>query len=145
MWDAQQNGPKPFPRFAGMATGLANLQPPPLRTVTRYSNEFYEIADWFGAYARTVPERHPARTVRTAINRVRHAAADDRRVGDVIRASAEHTREEKERGLNRLYRQIDTRFQEVLPRMREFHRAARRADGPAEARARMWEVVDRSR
>ena len=145
MWDARQNGPKPFPRFAGMASGLANLQPPPLRTVTRYSNEFYEIADWFNAYARTVPERHPARGLRTAVNRVRRAAADDRRVGDAIRASPEYTRAQKERGLNRLYRQIDVRFQEALPRMREFHRAARRADSPAEAGARMWEVVDRSR
>lgn len=145
MWDARQNGPKPFPRFAGMASGLASLQPPPLRTITRYSNEFYEIADWFNAYARTVPERHPARSVRTAVNRVGRAAAEGRRMGDAIRASPEYTREQKERGLNRLYRQIDARFREALPRMREFHRAARRADGPAEAGTRMWEVVDRSR
>ena len=127
MWDAQRNGPKPFPRFVGLITGLASLEPPPLRTVTRYSNEFYEISDWFSAYARTVPERHPARTIRTAINRIRREVADGRRAGDVIRASPEYSRQEKERGLTRLYRRIDARFQEVLPRMREFHRAGRRA------------------
>ena len=127
MWNAQQNGPRPFPRFAGLITGLASLEPPRLRTVTRYSNEFYEISDWFSAYARTVPEGHPARTIRTAINRVRRQVADGRRVGDVIRASPEYSRQEKERGLTRLYQRIDARFQDVLPRIREFHRAAQRA------------------
>ena len=127
MWNAQQNGPRPFPQFAGLITGLAGLEPPRLRTVTRYSNEFYEIADWFSAYARTVPEGHPARTIRTAINRVRREVADGRRVGDMIRASPEYSRQEKERGLTRLYQRIDARFQEVLPRMREFHRAGQRA------------------
>ena len=127
MWNAQQNGPRPFPRFAGLITGLASLEPPRLRTVTRYSNEFYEISDWFSAYARTVPDGHPARTIRTAINRVRREVADGRRVGDMIRASPEYSRQEKERGLTRLYRRIDARFQEVLPRMREFHRAVQRA------------------
>ena len=127
MWNAQQNGPRPFPRFAGLITGLASLEPPRLRTVTRYSNEFYEISDWFSAYARNLPEGHPARTIRTAINRVRREVADGRRVGDMIRASPEYSRQEKERGLTRLYQRIDARFQEVLPRMREFHRAAQRA------------------
>ena len=61
LWDTQRNGPKPFPRTVGLITGLASLQPPPLRTFSRYSNEFYEISDWFSAYARTVPDRHPAR------------------------------------------------------------------------------------
>ena len=129
MWDTQRSGPKPFPRFVRLITGLGSLQPPPLRTVTRYSNEFYAISDWFSAYARTVPERHPARSIRTAINRIRREAADGRRVGDTIRASPDYSREEKERGLTRLYQQIDERFQEVLPRMREFYRAARRAHG----------------
>ena len=127
MWNAPQNGPRPFPRFAGLITGLASLEPPRLRTVTRYSNEFYEISDWFSAYARTVPERHPARRIRTAINRVRREVADGRRVGDMLRASPEYSRQEKERGLTRLYQRIDARFQEVLPRMREFHRATQRA------------------
>ncbi len=127
MWNAQRNGPRPFPRFVGLITGLASLEPPRLRTVTRYSNEFYEISDWFSAYARTLPEGHPARTIRTAISRVRREVADGRRVGDMIRASPEYSRQEKERGLTRLYQRIDARFQEVLPRMREFHRAAQRA------------------
>ena len=126
MWNAQQNGPRPFPRFVGLITGLASLEPPRLRTVTRYSNEFYEISDWFSAYARTVPAGHPARTIRTAINRVRREVADGRRVGDMLRASPEYSRQEKERGLTRLYQRIDARFQEVLPRMREFHRAVQR-------------------
>jgi len=127
MWNAQQNGPRPFPRFVGLITGLASLEPPRLRTVTRYSNEFYEISDWFSAYARTVPERHPARRIRTAINGVRREVADGRRVGDMIRASPDYSRQEKERGLTRLYQRIDARFQEVLPRIREFHRAVQRA------------------
>ena len=91
MWDTQENGPRPFPRFGGLATGLATLQPPPLRTVTRYSDEFYEISDWFSAYARTVPERHPARQVRAGIDRIRREAAEGRRVGDALRASPEYT------------------------------------------------------
>ena len=40
---------EPFPRTAGLITGFATLQPPPLRTFTRHSNEFYEISDWFNA------------------------------------------------------------------------------------------------
>ena len=145
MWDTERNGPKPFPRFVGLVTGLASLQPPPLRTVTRYSNEFYEIADWFSAYARSVPERHPARRVRTAIERVRRQVADGRRTGDVIRASPEYTREEKEGGLTRLYERIDGEFREALPVMRVLHHAVRRADGPAEARTRLEELLVPSR
>ena len=45
----------------------------------------------------------------------------------MIRASPEYSRQEKERGLARLYQRIDARFQEVLPRMREFHHAVQRA------------------
>ncbi len=118
MWDARQNGPKPFPRFVGLITGLASLEPSPLRTFTRYSDEFYEISDWFSAYARTVPERHPARQLRTSIDQVRRSAAEARRFGDRIRASRTLSRQEKERRLIALYRQIDIRFQRALPLMR---------------------------
>lgn len=119
MWDTRRNGPKPFPRTAGLMTGLASLQPPPLRTFSRYSNEFYEISDWFSAYARTVPERHPARRIRTTINRVRRSAAEARRRGDRIRAARGLSRGEKERRLVILYRNIDGRLERALPWMRE--------------------------
>lgn len=119
MWDARQNGPKPFPRFAGLITGLASLEPSPLRTFTRYSDEFYEISDWFSAFARTVPERHPARRFRTSIDRIRRSAADARRIGDRIRTSRTLSRQQKEQRLITLYRQIDTQFQRMLPRMRQ--------------------------
>ena len=145
MWDTQQNGPKPFSRFVGLSTGFASLQPPPLRTVTRYSNEFYEISDWFSAYARTVPERHPAREVSTLVNRIRRDAAEARRLGDSLRASPEYTRLQKERGLTRVYQTIDAEFQKALPGMRELRRAIRSADGAEEARARIREVGERSR
>ena len=141
MWDEERHGSKPFPRFAGLATGLANLEPPRLRTVTRYSNEFYEISDWFSAYARNLPRQHLAAQVRTSINRIRREVADGRRAGDVLRASTEYTRQEKERGLIRLYRALDTVFQRALPAMREFYRAALSADGPEETHARLTEVA----
>lgn len=118
MWDARQNGPKPFPRFAGLITGITSLKPPQLRTVTRYSNEFYEISDWFNAYARTVSVGHPARRSRTSIDRIRRSAAEARRLGDRIRASTRLSRQQKEQRLITLYRQIDTRFQRALPGMR---------------------------
>ena len=144
MWDAEQNGPKPFPRFAGLASGLANLEPPRLRTVTRYSNEFYEISDWFNAYARTVPARHPAAEIRTSINQIRREVADGRRPGDALRTSTEYTRQEKERRLIRLYGLTDEHFRQNLRVMRVFYRAARGAHGPEEARARLMEVVEGS-
>ncbi len=118
IWDARLKGPKPFPRFGGLITGFSSLRPPPLRTVTRYSNEFYEISDWFSAYVRIVPERHPARRVRTSIDRIRRSAAESRRIGDRIRASRTLSRQQKEQRLIMLYRQIDTRFQRALPYMR---------------------------
>ena len=59
MWDTQRYGPKPFPRTAGLLTGFATLQPPPLRTFTRHSNEFYEISDWFNVAANAAPGQRP--------------------------------------------------------------------------------------
>ena len=50
---------EPFPRTAGLITGFATLQPPPLRTFTRHSNEFYEISDWFNAAANAAPGQRP--------------------------------------------------------------------------------------
>ena len=96
MWDASQKGPKPFPRFAGLITGFASLEPPRLRTYTRYSNEFYEISDWFRAFARTRPR---ARSIRNYIDRVRRAASRTRRTGDRIRTSRRMSRGEKEKRL----------------------------------------------
>ena len=145
MWDTRQHGPRPFPRALDLTTGLASLQPSPLRTATRYSNEFYEVSDWFSAYARTVPERHPARQVRTAIDRIRREAAEGRRLGDSLRASPDYTRRQKERGLTHLYEQIDASFRDALPGMRTLYGAARRADGPDEASARLREAVERVR
>ena len=118
MWDTRKNGPKPFPRFGGLITGLASLGPPPLRTVTRYSNEFYEISDWLNAYTRTAPERHPARRFRNRVDQLRRSAAEARRVGDRVRASRTLSRQQKEQRLITLYRHIDTRFQQALPSMR---------------------------
>ena len=118
MWDARQNGPKPFPRFVGLITGSRSLEPSPLRTFTRYSDEFYEISDWFRAFARTVPERHPARQFRASIDGIRRSAADARRIGDRIRTSSRLSRQQKEQRLITLYQQIDTRFQRALPVMR---------------------------
>lgn len=118
MWDARQNGPKAFPRFAGLITGLASMEASPLRTFTRYSDEFYEISDWFSAFARIVPERHPARRFRTSIDGIRRSAAEARRVGDRIRTSRTLSRQQKEQRLITLYRQIDIRFQRALPGMR---------------------------
>ena len=115
MWDRRRSGPQPVPRTVGLITGLASLQPPPLRTFSRYSNEFYEISDWFSAYARTVPDRHPARRIRTNINRIRRSAAEARRNGDRIRAARGLSRREKERRLVILYRNIDSRFERELP------------------------------
>ena len=119
MWNGRENGPKPFPRFAGLITGLASLRPPPLRTVTRYSNEFYEISDWLSAYARTVPERHLARRFRASVDPIRRSASEARRIGDRIRASRTLSRQQKEQRLITLYRQIDLRFQRVLPSRRQ--------------------------
>ena len=116
MWDANQKGPKPFPRFVGLITGFASLEPPRLRTYTRYSNEFYEISDWFRAFARTRPR---ARSIRNQIDRVRRVASRTRRTGDRIRTSRRMSREEKEKRLIALYRRIDERFRRVLPRMRQ--------------------------
>ncbi len=116
MWDANQKGPKPFPRFAGLITGFASLEPPRLRTYTRYSNEFYEISDWFRAFARTRPR---ARSIRNQIDRVRRAASRTRRTGDRIRTSRRMSREEKEERLIALYRRIDERFRRAIPRMRQ--------------------------
>ena len=115
MWDAEQNGPKPFPRFTGLITGLAGLEPPKLRTFSRYSNEFYEISDWFRAYSRTVPR---ARSFTRSIDRVRRSASEARRAGDRVRTSRRLSRQEKEQRLIEIYRRIDARFQRVLPRMR---------------------------
>ena len=76
MWDTQRNGPKPFPRTGGLVTGLASLQPPQLRTFSRYSNEFYEISDWFSALrADRFPTGIRLRRIRTSINRIRRSAA----------------------------------------------------------------------
>ena len=119
MWDANQKGPKPFPRFAGLITGFASLEPPRLRTYTRYSNEFYEISDWFRAFARTRPR---ARSIRNQIDRVRRAASRTRRTGDRIRTSRRMSREEKEERLLALYRRIDERFRRALPRMRQHYK-----------------------
>ncbi len=119
MWNTQQNGPKPFPRTAGLITGFTSLQPPSLRTFTRYSNEFYEISNWFNAFANTVSGQHPSRRIRASINRIRGAAANARCNGDRIRASPELSRLEKERRLIALYQQIDARFQRALPTMRQ--------------------------
>ena len=119
MWDANQKGPKPFPRFVGLITGFASLEPPRLRTYTRYSNEFYEISDWFRAFARTRPR---ARSIRNQIDRVRRVASRTRRTGDRIRTSRRMSREEKEKRLIALYRRIDERFRRVLPRMRQHYK-----------------------
>ena len=116
MWDANQKGPKPFPRFAGLITGFASLEPPRLRTYTRYSNEFYEISDWFRAVSRTRPR---ARSIRNYMDRVRRVASNSRRRGDRIRTSRRMSREEKEKRLIELYRRIDERFRRALPRMRQ--------------------------
>ena len=116
MWDAEQDGPKPFPRFAGLMTGFTSLEPPRLRTFTRYSNEFYEISDWFRAFARTQPR---ARRTRNYSDRVRRVALRTRRTGDRIRTSGKMSREEKEKRLIELYRRIDERFRRALPRMRQ--------------------------
>ena len=118
MWDAEQNGPKPFPRFAGLITGLASLEPPRLRTHTRYSNEFYEISDWFRAFARSHPG---ARRIKNQIDRVRRVASRTRRTGDRIRTSRKMSRQEKEKRLIVLYRRIDERFRQALPRMRQLY------------------------
>ena len=116
MWDANQKGPKPFPRFASLITGFASLEPPRLRTYTRYSNEFYEISDWFRAFARTQPR---ARGIRNYTDRVRRVASRTRRAGDRIRTSRTMSRDEKEKRLIVLYRRIDERFRRALPRMRQ--------------------------
>ena len=109
-------GAETVSRFVGLITGFASLEPPRLRTYTRYSNEFYEISDWFRAFARTRPR---ARSIRNQIDRVRRVASRTRRTGDRIRTSRRMSREEKEKRLIALYRRIDERFRRVLPRMRQ--------------------------
>ena len=121
MWDTRRFGPKPFPRTAGLLTGFSSLQPPPLRTFTRYSNEFYEISDWFNAAANAAPGQRPPSGIRRGANRVRNATAAARRVGDRIRTSPNLSRREKEQRLINVYQRIDARFQRVLPRMRRLY------------------------
>ena len=116
MWDANQKGPKPFPRFVGLITGFASLEPARLRTYTRYSNEFYEISNWFRAFARTRPR---VRGIRNYMDRVRRVASRTRRTGDRVRISRKMSREEKEKRLVALYRRIDESFRRALPRMRQ--------------------------
>lgn len=125
LWDTRQYGPKPFPRTAGLLTGFASLQPPPLRTFTRYSDEFYEISDWFNSAANAAPDERPPPAIRRAINRVRNDAAEARRIGESIRTSPDMSRRQKEQLLTTLYQSIDTRFQQVLPGMRELHESWR--------------------
>ncbi len=125
MWDTQRYGPKPFPRTAGLLTGFATLQPPPLRTFTRHSNEFYEISDWFNVAANAAPGQRPPPAIRRAIDGIRNDATEVRRAGDRIRTSPGLSRRQKEQLLTTLYQRIDTRFQQVLPRMRQLYQSWR--------------------
>ena len=122
MWNKSRDGPKPFPRATGLLTGLASLQPPQLRTYTRYSNEFYDLADWADGHVRST--RRPARPAREArlaqrlTARARRQASHFRRRADEIRTNPALSRQQKEQGIAAEYERIDVLFQQVLPRVR---------------------------
>ena len=124
LWNTSRDGPKPFPRAVGLLTGLASLQPPQLRTYTRYSDEFYDLADWADGHVRSTrrPAR-PPREIRLAQRltaRARRQASYYRRRADQIRTDPALSRQQKEQGIAAEYDKIDALFQRVLPRVREW-------------------------
>ncbi len=127
MWDEEAHGPKPFPRFGRLATGVYSLFPPRPRTYTRFGDELYEILDWADGRSRrvrcggsgSVPAVCKARTL---ASRTAREASNLRRYGDEIRTDANRSCAEKEAGLEDVYAEIDRNFREVLPELHELRK-----------------------
>lgn len=119
MWDTEKYGEKPFPRTFGLATGIAGTLAPQFESRNRWSEEFYELANWAEAWSRPGYIRIREAVIINKIHgKVRKPLRDIQTVIDAIPRRKGLSRVEKEERIAKLYSTRMRIMKNVLPIMR---------------------------
>lgn len=119
MWDTEKYGEKPFPRTFGLATGMAGILPPQFEARNRWSEEFYELANWADAWSRTDYDRiREAVIIKEIHGQVREYLRNIQTAIDAVPRRKSLSREKKEERITSLYSTRIRIMKNVLPIMR---------------------------
>lgn len=122
-WDHDTYGEKPFPRTFGLLTGIASVQGYRYKSRTRWSEEFYAMANWADGWARGGPagngqRQTAAREVRRIANGAKRELRDLGKEIDRVREHRTMSRAHKEREIIAIYRERTATYQRAVPEMR---------------------------
>ena len=124
MWDSDSYGEKPFQRTSGLATGIASIQGYKYKSRTRWSEEFYELANWAegwtrGGWARNDRRPVEARRAYSIANRTKQRLSNLNKRIDRMRRDKDMSGPRKEREIIALYHERTTVYKRAVMRMRD--------------------------
>ena len=123
MWDSEIYGEKPFPRTAGLATGLASIQGYKYKSRSRWSEEFYELSNWAEGWTRggwASKEQRPieAREVYRIANKAKRRLSKLNKQIDSMREHNDMSRSQKEKEIIALYLERTSIYERAVTEMR---------------------------
>ena len=114
-WDAEANGPKPFPRFVSYASGLGVLINPGAESTSWWLNHFYDSQEHYPRCARNGSCRNFSQNANRLQRPVSNFFSNSRDRIERIATATNLSRTDKEARINTIYQAMHDRAREYIP------------------------------